>query len=534
MMKTTLICNFVVIMSVAPVLAQQKAAEKSAAPIIKVENPAHAFGTTWIGSTVDHKFTISNAGGAPLEITNVQPNCSCIKASAYPREIAPGESGDISFSLDTTRFHGPFSETITIYSNDPANAQLMLRLSGEAKQRIDVKPLNAGFGKLVGNEPREQIVTITNNSDIPLEASLAPIPEGAKFRYDLIETQAGHEFKLFVSTLPPYNMSVIRENVTIKTNAPGQTSIVVTASAIMPALLEVVPMRIQVEDTAQTGSPPVARTEVLQFSNYTDKPVEIVEATCNDPNIPVTLTEIHRGKRYRILVKLPAGFVPPPEGNYVSLKTTANYSPLIRVPIQVALKPGTIAPFASSATKPPPAKRPAELMEGKEAPTFLATTTTGEKVSNDEFKGYPATVLNFVAPNCGFCKKQLPKVESVRAEYEKLGVRFVNMSQTLHETFSKEDALSAYAGIGSNLAVAIDANNSIGRSFQVTSFPTLFVVDSNGKIVFVKMGSKANIDEMLRKALDDMLKSPGGAPDTSKKETPKSDASAQSSGDKNS
>ena len=41
-------------------------------------------------------------------------------------------------------------------------------------------------------------------------------------------------------------------------------------------------------------------------------------------------------------------------------------------------------------------------------------TLDGKTLSNADFKNHPATVLNFVAPNCGYCKRALPNVEKVR------------------------------------------------------------------------------------------------------------------------
>ena len=67
-------------------------------------------------------------------------------------------------------------------------------------------------------------------------------------------------------------------------------------------------------------------------------------------------------------------------------------------------------------------------MRGQQAPGFTLTTLDGKTVSSQDFPKHKATVLNFVAPNCGFCKKQVPTVEKVRADYEAKGVRFVNIA----------------------------------------------------------------------------------------------------------
>ena len=48
--------------------------------------------------------------------------------------------------------------------------------------------------------------------------------------------------------------------------------------------------------------------------------------------------------------------------------------------------------------------------------------------------------------------------------------------------------------------------NSIGKTFKATSFPTMFVVDKNGKIRHVNIGAKANLDTLLKGQLDALIK----------------------------
>ncbi len=167
-------------------------------------------------------------------------------------------------------------------------------------------------------------------------------------------------------------------------------------------------------------------------------------------------------------------------------------------------------PIPQFATAPPkPRRRPAEELVGKPAPAFKLATYDGKTISSDDFKNHPATVLNFVAPNCGFCKRQVPNVEKVRAEYEAKGVRFVNVQQTMRKQYSKDEAYKIFKDIGSNLEFAPDAGNKVGRLYRATSFPTMVVVDRNGKIAHVNIGAKPNIEAVLRNQLDALIKKAG-------------------------
>jgi thiol-disulfide isomerase/thioredoxin len=158
-------------------------------------------------------------------------------------------------------------------------------------------------------------------------------------------------------------------------------------------------------------------------------------------------------------------------------------------------KPATTQPFRPAATE----------LVGRAAPAFSLTTIGGVALSNKEFAGYPATVLNFVAPNCGFCKRQIPKVEGLRVQYEPSGVRFVNMSRRMGQEFTVQEAQKAYGEMGSNLELATDSNNQVGQLFQATGYPTLVIVDSKGIIREVIVGAKPDLDQLVREPLDRLV-----------------------------
>lgn len=168
-------------------------------------------------------------------------------------------------------------------------------------------------------------------------------------------------------------------------------------------------------------------------------------------------------------------------------------------------------PIPESALPPPtvnnkqPTQRPAELMVGKKAPEFTLDTLEGKKLASADFGKNAATVLNFVAPNCGYCKKQLPTVEKIREEYEKKGVRFVNVSQTMGKEFSVEEMTKVFTETGAKLELAPDKGNAVGQQFQATSYPTMVVVSKDGTIAAVNVGAKPDIDAILKGQLDNVV-----------------------------
>jgi thiol-disulfide isomerase/thioredoxin len=172
-----------------------------------------------------------------------------------------------------------------------------------------------------------------------------------------------------------------------------------------------------------------------------------------------------------------------------------------------ALIAGKPLPKVATAA-PQPRRRPAEDTVGKPAPTFAVTTMDGKSVSNATFKDHPATVLNFVAPNCGFCKRALPNVEKVRKDYEAKGIRFVNVVQKMRKEFTEEQIVDVLKEAGSRLAISTSdfKDNTVGQAFKAVSYPTMVVVDRTGKIAHVNIGAKQNLDSLLKGQLDALMK----------------------------
>jgi thiol-disulfide isomerase/thioredoxin len=161
-------------------------------------------------------------------------------------------------------------------------------------------------------------------------------------------------------------------------------------------------------------------------------------------------------------------------------------------------------PKAATAQQPPP--RPATELVGKPAPDFSSKTIAGKDLGKADFANHPATILNFVAPNCGYCKKQVPILESIRKDYEAKGVRFVNMVEKMGaKEFTQQEIEDIFKGAGSQLEMALDTTNTVGGLYKATSYPTMFVVNKKGEVEQVHVGAKQDLDATLKAQLDAII-----------------------------
>jgi len=479
-----------------------RASQDEAVPVITVDEPVHDFGTVWVGPRLRHTFKITNAGNADLKITKLNTGCGCTVVGRYPKLLKPGESGEFPFVLNTNQVRGQYTKHPTIMSNDPATPVLKLTLKGEAKRRIEVTPYTAYFGAVYGNEPKTRILKIKNNLDTPLELALDPFASMGKFRFKLTETEPGQEFELEVSTVPPFE----------KFGMHQVTAVILTNQALMRQLqvraMVAVKDRLDVQPTQLTLRPPPAsqpsgqapasprRNPILTFTNYGETPVKVVEATVDDPLLKLRVQK-YMGKAYRIYVDVPPDYVVPDEGRTITIKTDDAEKPVFEVPIKkLVQRPRT----PRTPTKSPPA--PAEMIVGQTVPDFTLTTVDGKTVSKDG----KITVLNFYASKCPYCRKQLPRLDKMRADYEAKGVRFVNVVIPWRGApLSESDEVAFLKKISVEGPLALDEGKKVGSLFKVGGVPSMAIVGKTGKVEAVTIGIRDEFEKRVKAQLDALV-----------------------------
>jgi len=150
-----------------------------AAPTVSVANAQHDFGTIYQGETVRHVFVFSNLGNAPLNVEKVTSSCGCTAALASAKVLAPGASGEIQTSFDSTRFRGAVSKTVYLYTNDPAQPMVQMQLKGTVQAELSIDPQLVNFGSVVPKRTVKSTVKLINQGsrEITLEGLETTAPE---------------------------------------------------------------------------------------------------------------------------------------------------------------------------------------------------------------------------------------------------------------------------------------------------------------------------------------------------------------------
>ena len=140
----------------------------AAAPRIVVEEESFDFGTILQGEKVEKVFRFRNEGDAPLLVDKVKTSCGCTAALLSASTLAPGESGEVRTSFDSTRFSGAVQKTVAIYSNDPSRAVTQLLIKGSIRQELFASPAFIELGTLKAGVETILSVTIRNQGPAPV------------------------------------------------------------------------------------------------------------------------------------------------------------------------------------------------------------------------------------------------------------------------------------------------------------------------------------------------------------------------------
>lgn len=126
------------------------------------------------------------------------------------------------------------------------------------------------------------------------------------------------------------------------------------------------------------------------------------------------------------------------------------------------------------------------VAKGQEAPDFALPLTDGSEAKLSELlKDKEVVVLNIFASWCGPCEKEFPDMEKTYQKYkDKMEIVAVSGDLVLDEM---EDMVKYKEE--HNLSFLVGMKNESIDSLKVGGFPTTYIIDRNGRIVFSQSGA---------------------------------------------
>ncbi len=151
------------------------------------------------------------------------------------------------------------------------------------------------------------------------------------------------------------------------------------------------------------------------------------------------------------------------------------------------------------AVKPEPP--PQMLTVGESAPQFQLKDAMGKTVSLSDFKD-KIVLIDFWGTWCGPCKMAMPSIQKVHAKYNDKGVMVIGISC---REKPGADPAKTMQELGCDYGLLLNGE-TIVKDWHVPGFPTLYVIDRQGRIAHAELGFDEDLESKLSEAIDALLK----------------------------
>lgn len=145
------------------------------------------------------------------------------------------------------------------------------------------------------------------------------------------------------------------------------------------------------------------------------------------------------------------------------------------------------------------------IHEGDMAPDFTVVMLDGTKVKLSDLRG-KVVMLNFWATWCGPCMEEFKEMpEKIVKHFEGKDFALLPISRG-EKREVVEGKMKSLKGKGIDFPVGLDTDKAIYSQYAKQFIPRNFIIDQNGKIVFLTVGLEGDVLGDIAKKVDELLK----------------------------
>ena len=302
------------------------AGTSSAAPSVKLLEPAYDFGAVFQGAQVKHTFSLGNSGPGTLTIGSVTTSCGCTVAQPSKHQVQPGETTDITATFDTGSDKGPAERVITVATNDPKQPRVMLTIKGDVKMKVDANPTPVVFDK------------VPHGIEVSRQVTVSDLIASPPFRITSI-TNSSPNLKVTQQQRNDGKPGALLTLTLLKTTPAAAFSDIVKLGT------NVAPLNIPVYGTVLGDlnvTPPqvsfgivkhrAGAVRIARLTNASARPVKVIGVTTNNRMITAAVEPVAPGKEFKLTLELLPN---SPDGTLrgsIAIQTDDPGQPVVQVP----------------------------------------------------------------------------------------------------------------------------------------------------------------------------------------------------------
>ena len=314
-------------------------------PVIQFETNFYDLGKLTAPGKVSGVFKFKNTGTALLELAQPDTSCGCTVARVLSDKLAPGQSGEITYTISLDHVMGQVQKEIMVHSNDPKTPEVDLTVQLDYTPLYEMSPMVLRMALPADKDQEEATFTIVRNDGQPL--GIKNIVTSQKWVNAVLDSSVAPQASSGQVTVtvhrPPHPSSRLIANVQLwagdQTARPVQTMFL---SCDMQGELAASPAQIYWVipnfGNSITNYPAQSLTRTVELKSILDKPVKIENVRSSIKGMSAEVTPSDGGKLFTLIIKfaeLPREFT----SGDVTIGTSSAFLPELKVPVVVSVAP---------------------------------------------------------------------------------------------------------------------------------------------------------------------------------------------------
>jgi len=328
------------------VASAQTTAPESAkgVPKIQFETNLFDFGKITATETLSGTFKFKNIGDAVLKVDPPQASCECTEPKVVPNTLAPGESGEVQFTIKLDRpLNG--QRMIVVHSNDPKTPDVHLTLQLDYIPLYEFSPKTLAVFLPAGKDELPSHVAVIRKDGRPLgvdriTASVDWITAAFDASFRTEDSSAQIKITVHRPSSPPAPINATIQLWSAQSPHPLQ-SLPVTGEILGELAANPRSLYWVIPDFGNNISayPAEALTRKIELKSVLGHEVELKKLTSTIKGLSMNTVPKVSGKSFDLILKfdeLPKEF----SSGKVSIETSLASLPKIEVPVTVAVPEG--------------------------------------------------------------------------------------------------------------------------------------------------------------------------------------------------